>query len=51
MASSIAHAGLRAVLARHTCRHRVQELLAIVDSLGRSGQARSFNPQQERIAS
>jgi spore maturation protein CgeB len=51
MASSIAHAGLRAVLARHTCRHRVQELLAIVDTLGRSGQARSFNPQQERIAS
>jgi spore maturation protein CgeB len=51
LARATSRAGLRAVLARHTCRHRAQELLAIVDGLGRSGRAPSFIHQQERIAS
>jgi spore maturation protein CgeB len=51
LAAQLSRTGLWAVLNRHTCRHRVGELLAIVDSLGRSGQAGGLNPQQERIAS
>jgi spore maturation protein CgeB len=51
LAAQLSRTGLRAVLNRHTCRHRVGELLAIVDSLGRGGQAGGLNPQQERIAS
>ena len=31
--SALANAGLRAIRTRHTCAHRVQELLAIVDKL------------------
>ena len=51
LAAQLTSAGLRAVLERHTCRHRVQELLAIVDEFDRARQARSFTPYQERIAS
>jgi spore maturation protein CgeB len=51
MAASLSRAGLDAVLERHTCRHRVQELLTIVEMLNPSGQAsRSLWPQH-RIAS
>ena len=32
-AAELAEAGLRAIASRHTCRHRVEELLAIVDRL------------------
>jgi spore maturation protein CgeB len=32
-ASALGNAGLRAIRARHTCAHRVEELLAIVDNL------------------
>ena len=31
---SLAAAGLETILARHTCAHRVDELLAVVASLG-----------------
>jgi spore maturation protein CgeB len=51
LAASLAQSGLRTILDRHTCRHRVQELLAIVDGLDRFGQTWSVHPQQERIAS
>jgi spore maturation protein CgeB len=51
LASDLARTGLRAVLQRHTCRHRVVELLAIVDGLGHAGQATSVSPQQRRMAS
>jgi spore maturation protein CgeB len=40
LASAISQEGLRAVLARHTCRHRAVELVAIVDDLSRSGSPR-----------
>lgn len=33
-AEAVASSGLATILARHTCRHRVEELLAIVDRLG-----------------
>jgi spore maturation protein CgeB len=49
-AESISQAGLRAVLARHTCRHRAQELVAIADDLVRSGAPRPFG-EPERVAS
>jgi spore maturation protein CgeB len=32
-ASALGNAGLRAIRARHTCAHRVEELLAIIDNL------------------
>ncbi|MFL6820769.1 MAG: glycosyltransferase [Bradyrhizobium sp.] len=51
LASDLTRTGLRAVLQRHTCRHRVVELLAIVDGLGHAGQATSVSPQQRRMAS
>ena len=51
IAAELSRSGLQAVLNRHTCRHRVGELLAIVHGLGRVEQARGINPQQERIAS
>ncbi|WGF90843.1 CgeB family protein [Marinivivus vitaminiproducens] len=38
-AAEMAAAGRATVLARHTCRHRVQELLAILRTLGRDGSA------------
>ncbi|MDB5604061.1 MAG: hypothetical protein JWP25_961 [Bradyrhizobium sp.] len=50
LASAISRTGLQAVLARHTCRHRAQELLTIVDGLDRSGSARNFL-EQERMVS
>jgi spore maturation protein CgeB len=51
LAASLTSTGLHAVLERHTCRHRAQELIAIVDGLGRSGQTQAFAGWQERIAS
>jgi spore maturation protein CgeB len=51
LAASLAQRGLRTILDRHTCRHRVQELLAIIAGLDRFGPAWSVHPQQERIAS
>jgi spore maturation protein CgeB len=51
LAASLTSTGLHAVLERHTCRHRAQELIAIVDGLGRSGQTQAIAGWQERIAS
>jgi spore maturation protein CgeB len=51
LAASLTSTGLHTVLERHTCRHRAQELIAIVDGLGRSGQTQAFPGWQERIAS
>jgi spore maturation protein CgeB len=47
LASAISQEGLRAVLARHTCRHRALELVAIVHDLSRSGSPRPvLEPEQ-----
>jgi spore maturation protein CgeB len=51
LAGHLSRIGLRAVLDRHTCRHRAQELLTIVDGLGRSARAPEVYPRQQRIAS
>src|SRR5437763_5143681 len=51
LAANLSRTGLRAILSRHTCRQRVQELLQIIHGIGHVGQARGVNPQQERIAS
>jgi spore maturation protein CgeB len=51
LAASLARAGLDAVLARHTCAHRVQELLGILDQIGGARQASDVSPNQDRIAS
>ena len=51
LAASLTSTGLHTVLERHTCRHRAQELIAIVDGLGRSGQTEALPGWQERIAS
>jgi len=51
LAESLSRSGLRAVLERHTCRHRVVELLAIIEGIGRPGVTPHPAPQQERIAS
>jgi spore maturation protein CgeB len=51
MAASLAAAGLDAVLQRHTCRHRVHELLAIVEGLRPSTRLWGTPGQQDRIAS
>jgi spore maturation protein CgeB len=51
LAASLACAGLAAVLKRHTCRHRVQELLAIVEELNPSRRAWNAPAQQDRMAS
>jgi spore maturation protein CgeB len=51
LARSLARAGLDAVLKRHTCGHRVQELLAIVDELNLHRPGWNSSRQQERIAS
>lgn len=51
MAASLAAAGVDAVLQRHTCRHRVHELLAIVEGLRPSARLWSTSSQQDRIAS
>jgi spore maturation protein CgeB len=50
LAESLSRTGLRTVLARHTCRHRVQELLAIVESISGSEPTRNIHEQQ-RMAS
>jgi spore maturation protein CgeB len=50
MAASLSRAGIDAVLERHTCWHRVQELLTIVEMLNPSGQA-SRSLWSQRIAS
>jgi hypothetical protein len=47
---AISQEGLRAVLARHTCRQRALELVSIVDDLSRSGSPRCF-PEPERMVS
>ena len=39
LARALAASGLRTILARHTCGHRVDQLLAIVASLGRGDAA------------
>jgi len=41
LARSLAEAGLRTILERHTCAHRVRELLSICGQLGRAGRAQS----------
>src|SRR5215212_5430731 len=51
LAASLANTGLRAVLEHHTCQHRAQELIAIVDGLGHSAQTHESAGWQERIAS
>jgi spore maturation protein CgeB len=51
MGAALAAAGLEAVLKRHTCRHRVHELLAIVEGLHPLRTSWSTRSQQDRIAS
>src|SRR4051794_7121344 len=50
LAGSISRAGVNAVLARHTCRHRAQELVAIVEGISRRESSRSVQ-QREQMAS
>ena len=47
MARSLAATGLRAIRERHTCNHRIQELLAILHTLGA---ARTAKPSQSDLA-
>jgi len=51
LAGYISRTGMRAVQERHTCRHRAEELLAIVNMIGCSAQAADLGPSQQRIAS
>jgi spore maturation protein CgeB len=51
MAASLVSTGLDAVRQRHTCRHRVQELLSIVEAIKPPDQLTGFHGQQDRIAS
>jgi len=51
LATHLSRTGLRAVLDRHTCRHRAEELLAIIDGLGRFAHVAEIDARQERIAS
>jgi spore maturation protein CgeB len=51
LAAYLSRTGLRTVMNKHTCRHRVQELLSIVNDLDGARQASRITPQQERIAS
>jgi spore maturation protein CgeB len=51
MATSLVRTGLDAVRQRHTCRHRVEELLSIVEAIKLPGQLTDFRGQQDRIAS
>jgi spore maturation protein CgeB len=51
LARSLSQTGLRTILARHTSRHRVQELLAIVASITGSKAAPNVFDQQERMVS
>ena len=50
MAKAISQEGLQVVQARHTCRHRALELVAIVDDLSRSG-SRPSMAEPERMVS
>ena len=50
LAASISRAGVNAVLARHTCRHRAQELVAIADGISGRGSPLTVQ-QRERMAS
>ena len=50
LAGSISRAGVNAVLARHTCRHRAMELVAIADGISGRGSPLSVQ-QRERMAS
>jgi spore maturation protein CgeB len=51
LADYLSRTGLRAVLDRHTCRHRAQELLTIISDLGRFAPAPDGDPAEQRIAS
>jgi spore maturation protein CgeB len=51
LATHLSRTGLRAVLDRHTCRHRAQELLAIVDNLCALEQVPDIDARPQRIAS
>jgi spore maturation protein CgeB len=51
LAGYLSRTGLSAVLDRHTCRHRAQELLAIIHGLDGIAQAPDVDPPQQRIAS
>jgi spore maturation protein CgeB len=50
LAAYLSRTGLRTVMNKHTCRHRVEELLSIVNDLDGARQASRITPQQERIA-
>jgi spore maturation protein CgeB len=50
MANAVSEEGLQTVQARHTCRHRALELVAIIDDLSRSG-ARPSIAEPERMVS
>jgi spore maturation protein CgeB len=50
-ATEMSGRGVQSVLRRHTCRHRAEELLAIVDRLAPRAPAQNLLRQQERIAS
>jgi spore maturation protein CgeB len=50
-ATEMSDRGLQSVLSRHTCRHRAEELLAIVDRLATRTPAQNLLGRQERIAS
>jgi len=50
LAGAISRTGLRAVLARHTCRHRAQELVGIVDSISRSGSPQPLVERERMIS-
>jgi len=50
MAKAISQEGLQTVQARHTCRHRALELVAIIDDLSRSG-SRPSMAEPERMVS
>jgi spore maturation protein CgeB len=47
LAGSLARHGREAILARHTCRHRVDELLAILEELGVAAAPRISAPTKE----
>jgi spore maturation protein CgeB len=51
LVAHLSRTGLRAVLDRHTCHHRAQELLAIINGLNRFAHVPDNYPRQQRIAS
>jgi spore maturation protein CgeB len=50
LAGSISRAGVNAVLARHTCRHRAQELVAIVEGISRRESSRSVQQREQMVS-